>query len=635
MATKRPKAPDSQQAVARRRFPIRTEWAAALFVLFATAWIVTEGDWDFYKTSGHLEGFYEAQAKSLIHGRIDVPTEAIAGEAFTRNGKHYGYFGPTPALLRLPLMLLLPGMSGHWSRWSMFTASILTLGALLLLLQLLEELAPPLTKARSWTWLRPVFILAAGIGSTEFFINSESKVYQESIQWGTTLAVVSAVCLLRYLIAREPRWLAAACATAFLSFFARVSSGAGPIFALAVLDAALLLPSSKLREWCGVAELPHPRRAIAWLSATILLTAALWAGLNYWKFGVVFTSQPLALNQGYDAARLRNIKGELASLHNLPLTVSTYLAPANVAFTPQFPWIYPIHIQRDVLAARFPSAHLDVCEWFVSLPAGMPALLFAALAGTIVVFVAAKWRLLRLPLLGAMAGCGLVFVWGLITYRYLHDLFPWFAIGTAAALAALALMERPVQRRSLTAVFVVAAAYGMWANFSLAVVQQRVYAAPVDPEKRIAFSDLAATGAESGLRGVLSSLNTWREYRTAATAVAATHLRLEDSDAAPWQVLRAADAPPYSVTYVMDAPADGAYELSIRYASAQPRPLLLTINGVNAAMACGAPTGGDTEEAQQWLSAGKLRLHTGPVSIGLSSDRAFPSVTFLRLTRID
>jgi hypothetical protein len=54
-----------------------------------------------------------AKAAPLL-GRIDVPPEAIATEASMRNGKAYRYSGPTPALMRLPLELLLPGMYGRW-----------------------------------------------------------------------------------------------------------------------------------------------------------------------------------------------------------------------------------------------------------------------------------------------------------------------------------------------------------------------------------------------------------------------------------------------------------------------------------------------------------------------------------------
>jgi hypothetical protein len=47
---------------------------------------------EFFPQAGFLESFYDAQAQSLLHGRIDVPPEAIATEAFMRNGKAYGYF---------------------------------------------------------------------------------------------------------------------------------------------------------------------------------------------------------------------------------------------------------------------------------------------------------------------------------------------------------------------------------------------------------------------------------------------------------------------------------------------------------------------------------------------------------------
>ena len=43
-------------------------------------------------------GFYDAQSRSLLHGRLDVPPKAIGFEAFDHAGKTYGYFGITPAL---------------------------------------------------------------------------------------------------------------------------------------------------------------------------------------------------------------------------------------------------------------------------------------------------------------------------------------------------------------------------------------------------------------------------------------------------------------------------------------------------------------------------------------------------------
>ena len=117
---------------------IRWDWLALAFSALLLAWLVTGGDWDFFPKAAFLESFYDAQARGLLHGRIDVPPDAIATEAFMRHGKAYGYFGPTPALMRLPFELLLRGMYGRWGVVSILLASALTLGMLVLLMQRLE-----------------------------------------------------------------------------------------------------------------------------------------------------------------------------------------------------------------------------------------------------------------------------------------------------------------------------------------------------------------------------------------------------------------------------------------------------------------------------------------------------------------
>ena len=48
---------------------------------------------------------FSRTSRSILHGHIDVPRIAIDPEGILIDGKYYGYFGPTPALLRLPVML--------------------------------------------------------------------------------------------------------------------------------------------------------------------------------------------------------------------------------------------------------------------------------------------------------------------------------------------------------------------------------------------------------------------------------------------------------------------------------------------------------------------------------------------------
>jgi hypothetical protein len=56
--------------------------------LIVCAWFVTWGDWKFFEPEDFC-GFYDAQARSLMEGRLDVPPAAIGSEAFTFQGKTY------------------------------------------------------------------------------------------------------------------------------------------------------------------------------------------------------------------------------------------------------------------------------------------------------------------------------------------------------------------------------------------------------------------------------------------------------------------------------------------------------------------------------------------------------------------
>jgi hypothetical protein len=617
----------------------KRDWLAVAFSILAMAWMVTEGTWSFYGTSGHLESFFDAQAESLLHGRIDVPPDSIRYEAWVRDGKSYGYFGPTPALFRLPLVWLFPEMKGHWSRSSMFAACLTTLVGLWLLLQYLETVLPELRKQKLWPVLRPVFLLAACIGSTQYYILSESKVYQEASAWSASLSLVSVTCLAWYLATPRRRWLAVSCGTAFLAFLARVSTGVGPLVALFLAAAAGLLPTRRLREYLGTGALSTRRAALAALCITLALSAAAWAGLNQWKFGRWLTSQPVELNLEYSKERIAGLKGEIVSAANLPPTLYVYLNPTHIAFTREFPWVVAVAMNRRKLVELFPSAHLDIAADVVGLPAAMPELFFGALAGTILVLGrwGARLRTLRAPLCGAMAGCVVMFLFGFMTIRYLHDLFPWLVIGTAGALAWL-LTDGPAHRRKLAAAaFAALTVWSMWTMFALAFMQQRWWAAAIPAERHLATGDLLAASRDEGVSGLVSYWTRWRAYR-AAVSFESGNL-ISDSTFLPHRenqpVARSAGAPPYGARYVMEVPADGQYELSLRYASSMPRQVLLSINGQPVGYVCTVATGGDQADALKWTFGGRHSLRQGRVTLDLTSNGPFPVLQALRLVRVD
>ena len=617
---------------------IRWDWLVAGFTLVLLCRVVTDGDWNLFHQPGYLETFYDAQAQSLLHGRIDVAKDAIDREAFVRQGKYYGYFGPTPALARIPLNLILPGMYGRWSRFSMWLGSAVILASLLLLFRRLEELLQ--LKGKLWGWLRGTLTVAVVLGSTNIFLAVESKVYQEAILWGSALALAHAVCLLCFLLEPKGKWLALACASAFLSFFARVSSGAGAMLALLIVDVALLLPAARFRQFWGVEELVSKRRAVTVLTATLVVSGVLWAGLNYWKFGIWFTSQPLNITIDSDPQRMQRTKGDAYSLRNIPLTLPIYFWLPNVEFQAAFPWAYLKPGDRD-LAARYPSAHFDGIEPVGSLPFTVPALFLAALAGSGLCFLRLRQprlRVFRAPLCGAFAGIFLVLTWGYITYRYVQDALPWLALGSAFAVAHIPLVGREWKRYAIAGLFVVGAVYGVWVNFAFAAVQKRYYAFPEADTKRLEFMDLAAAIHSDGVSGWLRQLTHWRTYIYAADYqrgnVTADGRRF--AGRADHSVIFRAGPPPGAAEYQVTIPAAGLYEFSLVYASADSRPLRFFLNGREAAQAvCSQPTGGFTENYQRWCPAGLFHLDGGRQTFALVSAGEFPVVRMIRVIRRD
>ena len=623
--------------VAGRVWPsFRWDWVVVLFSLAILCQVVTDGEWNFFPPPGSMQVFYDAQARSLLAGRIDVPPEAIEGEAFLRNGKYYGYFGPTPALARIPLNLLFPGMYGRWNRLSMLLGSAFTMAMLILLFRKLEKLLP--LRGTLWGVLRASLLVATALGSTNLFISTESRVYQEAVMWGSALTLAQAVFLVCYLLDPKSKWLALACVAAVLAFLARISSGAGAVFSLLLVDVALLMPSGRLREFLGVPALPSPWRAITACTATLLVSGSLWAGLNYWKFGMVFTSQPLSMTIASDPHRLQRTKGDAFSITNVPLTLSVYYSPSNVRFLSRFPWVY-LPIPDPSLGSRFPKSHFDNIEAVAGLPCTAPGLLLSALAGAGLCLFRRRstLRMFRVPLIATFAGGSLMLAWGYISYRYLHDALPWLALGSALAVAHIPLLSRQRTRTAATALLLAALAYGVWVNIAFSAVNQRFYVNPASDEKRMAFSDFAGTISQGGLWGALDYLTHWRTY------VAAAHLLRGNVDVYAGaftvhddQLVIGRDGPPPGVAeYQIGIPRDGVYEISILYASGEPRPLRFLVDGREVLHSvCAESTGGWRFPNQRWAVIGSFRLSGGSRDLTLLSDNGkFPVMRMIRVVR--
>src|SRR3954465_9985115 len=72
-------------------------------VLAMLLWIFTTTGGQQILVNEILSEAYDSQAEHLLRGDVGVDAEAIRAEAMVVNGKIRMYFGPFPALVRIPL----------------------------------------------------------------------------------------------------------------------------------------------------------------------------------------------------------------------------------------------------------------------------------------------------------------------------------------------------------------------------------------------------------------------------------------------------------------------------------------------------------------------------------------------------
>ena len=146
-------------------------FVAAALSLFAAAGVMTAGRFDLLTAGAHFSVFYDELGRSILHGRFDVPPAAIGPEALLIGGRTYGYFGPTPALLRIPLDWLFPAMWGRWTQLFLSAATAASLWAA-------HDIQRAARRAFAVEPRKPLvgqlvdggFLLAVGVGTTLLFM---------------------------------------------------------------------------------------------------------------------------------------------------------------------------------------------------------------------------------------------------------------------------------------------------------------------------------------------------------------------------------------------------------------------------------------------------------------------------------
>lgn len=446
------------------------------FLLSATicalcfAWVVTTGDFAFnYPESFGV--FYEFQASSLLQGRLDVPYSSLPDETFVFEGRHYGYFGITPALLRLPFVIFDLGF-GHLSRTLMLLYYVVCLTSGAAFLRTAAQLVRG-PQARPASWTIALLTLNLGLGSTLFFLGSRAYIYHEANLCGAAFALIACACGLRQLAEPRGRWWLGALIAGILAVHARPSVG---LFALTFLGCIAVALLWRERRGSHLA-----------LGAACALGVLSFNGLSYLKFRS-FEGIPFKYYIQFDAARLANIRGSNFHLTNLPFNTYTYVVRPNIQFQSRFPWFYQGHSKPKPL---FPEARSDYSDRTLAMPYAMPVLFVLATAGCLLAWLVAPAARVAITVTWlAMLPMGLALLAAINTaHRYTSDFVPF--LFCAAAFGGLVLESTTSRWRSVyRSVLVLATLWAALLSFAFALHYQGYLVWGVSDEARARYSQL-------------------------------------------------------------------------------------------------------------------------------------------------
>jgi hypothetical protein len=467
--------PDRPEAIVVKSFPTRW-WRQHAYIIpsflisIATwTWFVTWGDWKFFEPEDFC-GFYDALARSIIHGHLDVPRTAIGVEAFTFEGKTYGYFGIGPALLRIPLILIFPQMDGLWSRLLILIAACISLTCAYRIMRMIRLDAAANTRFQRV--LHSLFILTAGVGSTTVFLVGRSYAYHEALMWSGAFALLFACTILRYFSRPRGSLLALAGAFAFMSFHCRPTVGAGALLAVTGLAAILIwrviAKPKAAQSFLALGPVAAPVRHALIATIIVAITLSTYFGVNYAKFRT-FGAVPLRYYDFYAQfpKRLEATEGKQIHLKNIPTGLATYFGVHGVRLKNKFPWFY-----MEEEATFIGSPANDLIEEFSTVPISMPALTLLALIGATALALGSNQilRRARLPAVTLFMGGGIMLATVGITERYLHDLYPALVIAAAAGVARIESSRRNV---TLTGLLAMLSVISVALNCSFSLVNQR------------------------------------------------------------------------------------------------------------------------------------------------------------------
>lgn len=195
--------------------------------------------------NGEIREFFGQQARSILSGTFEVEPEALPGECYWFTEKCFGYFGITPSLLRLPLIVLFD----HSGDTSIFLIGAIVLGLVascLILFELSKTLGFWNTKNLIDCKRGYLILLIAVVPGNLLFQLTRPAGQWEIIAWSSSLSLFGIYYILKWNQFASFKYLVFSGIFFTLAANARVTSG---LIAFAIgLTCALRIRNTKIRD---------------------------------------------------------------------------------------------------------------------------------------------------------------------------------------------------------------------------------------------------------------------------------------------------------------------------------------------------------------------------------------------------
>ena len=454
---------------------------------------------------GYAANFFEAQANAFLDGHIDVPGFVMGIEGFVIDGRTFMYFGPFPALLRIPVLQVTQDFDGEMTVVSMLLAWIvLAVFTTRLLWQVRTAvLGPDQPVTTQHAVLAAIFLAGVTGGTTVTFDASLPWVYHEVYLWQTALVVAAAYWLVRLGLRPTGRGVAWLAVLALCAVLTRTTGGWGVCAGALALGIWML----RGRSFAGA------RRLGPWVIAAGLVPLAVGVAYNMVKFGHPYLfplqDQVWTTTNQHRRFALEANGGTITGPQFFSSSFVTYFDPRGIRFVDYFPWI-----TLPGGNATGTGAAIDQSYRTGSVTAFMPLWLLMALAALPVVFrrtpegpAGQGIRALRPATLAVVFMTGGVMAYGYLAHRYTSEFVPALVLGSTITLWALVARWAAASRVlavGLSALLVAGGLFSMAAQASTGLAAAAVTYRGEPLVRFLGFQDELSGGRGSSFAGLIS-----------------------------------------------------------------------------------------------------------------------------------